>query len=151
VISDQLAPKRSFEGTQLCAGEDALTTAGQETGGTHLGSCRPTLFAKSAKRMGHGGSCWVEIAGLRVVRSLCAGEDARTTADLETGGTKRLAVRGMLLDQRVGDGEVFVQRGDAEVELFFGDDERRSDDEVADPGLNRYAPGHHLPGDLVNN
>src|SRR5208337_5012187 len=55
-----------------------------------------------------------------------------------------------LLEHRVGDGEVFVEGGDAEVELFFGDDERRRDDEVADPGLNRNAAGHHLRGDLVN-
>jgi len=46
---------------------------------------------------------------------------------------------------------VFVEGGDTEVEFFFCDDERRGDDEVADPGLHGDALGHHLRGDLVDN
>jgi len=57
----------------------------------------------------------------------------------------------LLFHQRVGDGEVFVEGRDAEIELFLRHDERRGDDEVADPGLNRNAPGHHLGGNLIDN
>jgi len=52
-------------------------------------------------------------------------------------------------DQRIGDGEVLVEGRDADVDFFFGDDKRRRDDEVADPGLLRYAVSHHLRGDLI--
>jgi len=45
---------------------------------------------------------------------------------------------------------MLVEGGDAEVELFFGDDQRRRDDEMADPGLNGHALRHHLGGDLVD-
>jgi len=45
---------------------------------------------------------------------------------------------------------MLVERGDAQIQLLFGDDERRGDDEVADPGLNRNALRHHFGGDLVD-
>ena len=54
-------------------------------------------------------------------------------------GHPSLLGNGLCFDERVGDGEVLVEGGDAQVELFLGDDERRGDDEVADPGLDRDA------------
>jgi len=45
---------------------------------------------------------------------------------------------------------MFVEDRDAEVEFFFGDDQRRSDDEVADPGLDADAVREHLRGDLID-
>ena len=50
----------------------------------------------------------------------------------------------------IGDAEVLVEDGDAEVEFFFGDDERWGDDEVRDPGLDRDAVGEHFGGDLID-
>src|SRR6187399_1857930 len=49
----------------------------------------------------------------------------------------------------VGDGQGGVESGYALVDLSFGDDERRGDDEVGDPGLDRDAALHHFGGDLV--
>ena len=46
--------------------------------------------------------------------------------------------------------EVLVERCDAEVEFLFGHDERRGDDEVADPRLLRNAIGHHFGRDLID-
>ena len=53
--------------------------------------------------------------------------------------------------QRVGNRQMPVERGDAEVELFFGHDQRRRDDEVADPGLHARRPrAIILRGDLID-
>ena len=45
---------------------------------------------------------------------------------------------------------MFVEGGDAGVELGFGDDEGRGDDEVRDPGLEEYSLRHQFGGDLID-
>ena len=50
----------------------------------------------------------------------------------------------------VGDVQVLVQRVDSAFDLFFGDDERRRDHEVADPSLDDDAIGQRLCRDLVD-
>src|SRR5262249_33589062 len=42
-----------------------------------------------------------------------------------------------------------VQRIHAQVDLFLLDDQGWSDDDVADPGENRYPEFHHLRGDSI--
>ena len=62
----------------------------------------------------------------------------------------RVDATSLILDEGVGDGEVFVECGDAGVEFGFGDDEGRGDDEVRDPGLEEYSLSHHFGGDLID-
>src|ERR1035437_8788646 len=45
---------------------------------------------------------------------------------------------------------MLIERSDTEVQLFFGDNQRRGYDKVADPGLDRNSLGHHLGRNLIN-
>src|SRR5580658_2456874 len=45
---------------------------------------------------------------------------------------------------------MLVERGDSQVQLFFGDDQRRGNHEVAYPSLDRDTLRHHFGCNLIH-
>src|SRR5262249_40325012 len=76
---------------------------------------------------------------------------AASARRLEAGGWRlEASSRSPASDRGVGDLEGFVESGQSGVDLGFGDDERRSDDQVADPPHAINAARHHVGSHLVD-